>query len=124
MKINSDQITHCLTLCSCVCVHVWLTRIRRLPVTQFTCNVAYTPVFFKWKLLSWAVVVASATLVLALITTGLFFALNVTAACLMLPYVVWLLYLPAWTYKLWQLNPDAADAANAQTKLLGTTASP
>ena len=73
---------------------------------QLTANVAWSPVFFAWHLISVSVWVLAATLVLALATTIVFGRIRRLAGWLMVPYLAWLCYAGALNVGIDRLNPD------------------
>lgn len=77
-------------------------------VAQFALCLAWTPVFFGAHLVTGALLVIIGMLLLAVAATVLFARIRVTAAWLMVPYLVWISFAGVLTWRIGQLNPDAA----------------
>lgn len=89
-------------------------------VVQFALNLAWTPVFFGAHRLSPALWVLVGMIATAVAATLAFGRIRSTAAWLMVPYLAWLCYAGALTWRLVQLNPDAGVARPAAaTQILG-----
>lgn len=93
---------------------VWGTRDapgRRLAialfVVGFAINLTWSPLFFRLHMISAALAVLGAMLVVALLTTWAFWRVNRLAAWLMLPYVAWLCFAGALNTSILMLNPTA-----------------
>ena len=82
---------------------------------QFACNLAWTPVFFGAHRIGTALAVLIAMLVLAVATTFAFARIREQAAWLMVPYLVWISFAGVLTWRIGQLNPDAATLASGST---------
>jgi tryptophan-rich sensory protein len=63
--------------------------------------------FFGMHQVTWALVTIAAMFVLAFATTMLFGRIRSSAAWLMVPYLVWLVYAGLLTYRISELNPGA-----------------
>jgi tryptophan-rich sensory protein len=74
---------------------------------QLALNLAWTPIFFGAHLVGAAVLTIAAMLALSIATTFLFARIRVTAAWLMVPYMVWISFAGMLTWRIGQLNPDA-----------------
>ncbi len=75
---------------------------------QFVLNLAWTPLFFGMHQVGAALLVIVAMLLLAIVTTLLFGRIRSLAAWLMVPYLVWISFAGVLTWRIGQLNPDAA----------------
>ncbi len=73
---------------------------------QLTANLAWSPVFFAWHLVSASVWVLAATLALAVAASVVFGRIRRTAGWLMVPYLAWLCYAGALNLGIDRLNPD------------------
>lgn len=78
---------------------------------QFVLMLAWTPIFFGAHQVSLALVDLLALLALAIATTFAFARIRQAAAWLMLPYLVWVSFAGVLTWRIGQLNPDAATLA-------------
>ncbi len=74
---------------------------------QLTLNFAWSPVFFKYHMIDFALVLIVAMLLLAAVTASLFRRLRPVAGWLMLPYLAWLCLATALNYETGRLNPGA-----------------
>lgn len=74
-------------------------------LTQLVLNALWTWVFFHWQLgaLSFLTICVLWLLILATILS--FKQRHIGAACLLLPYLLWVSIATALTYSLWQNNP-------------------
>lgn len=77
-------------------------------VAQFACNLAWTPLFFGAHRVDAALLLIVAMLGLAILTTFVFGRVRRVAAWLMLPYLIWVSFAGVLTWRIGQLNPDAA----------------
>lgn len=75
---------------------------------QLALNLTWTPVFFGMHQVGTALVVILAMLAAAVATTVVFGGIRRTAAWLMVPYLVWIAFAGVLTWRIGQLNPDAA----------------
>ena len=71
-------------------------------------NLIWSPLFFGAHQVFWALVLIVIMFVLALATTFVFGRVRSSAAWLMVPYLLWLLYAGMLNWKIDQLNPNAA----------------
>ncbi|OWK28491.1 TspO/MBR family protein [Sphingomonas mucosissima] len=76
-------------------------------VAQFGLNLAWTPLFFGAHRINLAFITLITMLVLAIATTIVFSRIRPRAAWLMVPYLVWISFAAALTWRIGQLNPDA-----------------
>ena len=81
---------------------------------QFILNLVWQPIFFGAHLVMPALVVNLGMLVLGIGTTMAFGRIRTGAAWLMLPYLVWIGFAGVLTWRIGQLNPDAATLVPAQ----------
>lgn len=99
----------------------WGARGRRLAIVAFIIhlpvNLAFTPVFFGNQNIVGGLIVlglADATLIAMLMA---FWRVRRSAAMLLLPYLVWLLFASVLTWQFHVLNPDGgADSPSVQTQ--------
>lgn len=77
-------------------------------VAQLACNLAWTPLFFGAHRVDLALVDVALMLALAIATTVAFGRIRSAAAWLMVPYLVWIAFAGVLTWRIGQLNPDAA----------------
>lgn len=70
-------------------------------------NLAWSPLFFKLHMISVALVVIIAMLIVALATCWAFFRVNRLAGFLMLPYLGWLCFATGLNASILMLNPMA-----------------
>lgn len=82
-------------------------------VVQFALNLIWTPLFFGMHQIGAALLVIVLMLVAAIATTIAFSRIRVTAAWLLLPYLVWISFAGVLTWRIGQLNPDAGTLAPA-----------
>jgi benzodiazapine receptor len=78
---------------------------------QFVLNLLWTPIFFGAHQVTLALVDLLALLALAIATTFAFARIRTAAAWLMAPYLVWVSFAGVLTWRIGQLNPDAATLA-------------
>lgn len=77
-------------------------------VAQFACNLAWTPLFFGAHQVDAALLLIVTMLGLAILTTFVFGRVRRMAAWLMLPYLAWVAFAGVLTWRIGQLNPNAA----------------
>ena len=75
---------------------------------QLGLNFLWTPVFFEWHLLDWAIVVIVLLDAAVVITIVVFARYSRLAAGLMVPYLLWCLYATSLSIGFWWLNRGAA----------------
>ncbi|WP_174287426.1 TspO/MBR family protein [Sphingomonas bacterium] len=83
-------------------------------VLQFILNLVWQPTFFGGHLVYIALIVIAGMLVLGIATTMAFARVRTGAAWLMVPYLVWISFAGVLTWRIGQLNPDAATLVPAQ----------
>lgn len=76
-------------------------------VLGFAINLTWSPLFFRFHMISGALAVLGVMLVVALLTTWAFYRVNRLAAWLMLPYVAWLCFAGVLNTRILMLNPMA-----------------
>jgi tryptophan-rich sensory protein len=74
-------------------------------LVQLAANALWTWLFFAWQLGAAAFVEILVLWALILLTIGLFWRVSTLAASLLLPYLAWVTFACALTFKTWQLNP-------------------
>jgi tryptophan-rich sensory protein len=84
-------------------------------VVQFALNLLWTPIFFGAHQIGTAVLIIGAMLLAAIATTIAFQRVRATAAWLMLPYLVWISFAGVLTWRIGQLNPQAALVPTARS---------
>ena len=77
-------------------------------VAQFVLNLAWTPVFFGAHQVGTALAIIIGMIILSIATTILFGRIRPLAAWLMVPYLVWISFAAVLTWRIDQVNPDAA----------------
>lgn len=77
-------------------------------VGQFVLNLAWTPVFFGAHQVGTALAIIIGMIILSIATTILFGRIRPLAAWLMVPYLVWISFAAVLTWRIDQVNPDAA----------------
>ncbi|RDC59463.1 putative membrane protein YtaB [Alteripontixanthobacter maritimus] len=89
----------------------WGARGRGIAIAlfalQFCVNLAWSPVFFALHEIRAALVVIGILDVLVIATIFAFWKVRKTAAMLLLPYLVWILFATLLNYQFLVLNPDA-----------------
>ena len=70
---------------------------------QLAVNGLWSPVFFGWHLLGWALVVIVVLVVLVALTTVQFFRIDRPAGWLLVPYLLWVTFATALNYGIWRL---------------------
>ena len=71
---------------------------------QMVLNALWTPIFFRYHLIGWALIDAIALFVLILATIVAFWRVDRVSARLMIPYALWVGFAVVLTGSLWQLN--------------------
>ncbi len=104
---------------------VWNARGARLRgtaialfVLQFAANLAWSPLFFRYRQIEDAFWLIVALMVLAVLTTLCFATVRRMAAVLLLPYLAWLAFAALLNWRIHELNPDGGpDVAVAHVSL-------
>ena len=84
------------------------TRTLVLFAIQLLLNFAWSPVFFAWHRVDWALSLIAAMIV---VTIGLIFLIwrfRIVASLLLYPYLGWLMFAAALNWQILTLNPSAA----------------
>jgi len=84
--------------------HVWVKTALYHFVFQLMFNALWSLVFFGLQKMLWALLTIVALFVLILLTFKWFKVVNKTAAYLLIPYAVWVLYAMALNFEIWRLN--------------------
>ena len=71
---------------------------------QLILNLLWTPLFFKYKKIGWALIDCFLLLITVIGMTGLFFDISVLLGMLQIPYVVWLFVAFRLNFDIYQLN--------------------
>lgn len=88
----------------------WRTLAIAAFVVQFLLNLAWSPVFFVAHNIPLALGIMFILLLAAAVTGFFFWKTRKNAGLLMVPYIVWLLFLSVLNVQFMQLNPDAGGA--------------
>ena len=75
---------------------------------QLVVNLIWTPLFFGAHQVFWSLLAIVAMLGLTVATTFLFARIRRVAAWLLVPYMVWISFAGVLTWRILDLNPDAA----------------
>jgi len=81
-----------------------VTRALVLYAIQLALNFMWTIIFFRFELYGLAFIELMILLVFILITTLEFRKIDKTAAYLMIPYILWVLFAGILNYAVWMLN--------------------
>lgn len=73
---------------------------------QLAANALWTWIFFAWRRGDWAFIEILLLWVLIVATFTAFLRIRPLAAVLLLPYLAWVGFACALTFKLWQMNPQ------------------
>ncbi len=81
---------------------------RRVAMTlfavQLVVNLTWSPVFFALHMIGLAVLHIGVLWVLVVLTINTFWHFSRVAACLMVPYLMWISFAAWLSYSVWQLN--------------------
>ena len=78
---------------------------------QLVLNFAWSPVFFAWHRIDWALMLIGAMVVLTVVLVVLLWRIRRLAALLILPYLAWIAFAAALTFSIGALNPDGPQVA-------------
>ncbi|KQM63618.1 CrtK protein [Sphingomonas sp. Leaf17] len=84
-------------------------------VVQLALNLVWTPVFFGAHQVGLALIVIVAMLAATIATAFAFGRIRPLAAWLLVPYMVWISFAGVLTWRIGQLNPNAATLAPGHT---------
>ena len=76
---------------------------------QLVLNYAWSPLFFGWHQIGWALLLIAAMIALTVALIVLLWGIRRVAALLLLPYLAWLCFAALLTFSVWTLNPDAGE---------------
>lgn len=74
---------------------------------QLAVNLVWSPLFFGMHQVGWALGVIAAMFVLTAATTAVFARIRTTAAWLLVPYLLWIVFAGYLTWQIMALNPGA-----------------
>jgi len=78
-------------------------------IFQLALNFAWSPLFFAWHEVGWALALIVAMLAVTAALIVLLCRIRPAAAWLMMPYAAWLVFAGLLTWQVDTLNPDARD---------------
>lgn len=84
--------------------HVWVKTALYHFVFQLLINALWSLVFFSLQKIFWALLTIVVLFILILLTFKWFKVVNKTAAYLLIPYAIWVLYAMALNFEIWRLN--------------------
>ncbi|PWL40279.1 sensory protein TspO [Flagellimonas aquimarina] len=84
--------------------HIWVKTALYHFGFQLLFNALWSIVFFGFKSPSWALLVILLLLTLIILTIKWFKVVSKTAAFLLIPYLMWVLFASLLNYKIWELN--------------------
>jgi len=84
--------------------HIWVKTAMYHFIFQLLFNALWSIVFFGLHQPFWALLIIITLFILILLTFKWFKVVNKTAAYLLIPYLVWVLFATALNYKIWELN--------------------
>lgn len=100
-----------MALAFAIVLHARGARGRRAAIiafiAQFVLNLVWPPLFFRAHQVDQALILIVALLVIAAVTTALFWRVRSVAGLLLLPYLCWLAFASYLNYEIGRLNPDA-----------------
>ncbi len=84
----------------------WNVQCKPLALflVQWVLNALWTPLFFGFDLAGWALVDVLVLLAFILLTIKAFRPVDRVAACLMVPYAVWVAFASVLNFTIWRLN--------------------
>ena len=95
----------------------WGSRYRGPAILAFAIqlalNLAWSPVFFAEHEITLALAVMGVLDVAVIVTIVLFWKVRRTAALLLVPYLLWILFATVLNYEFLRLNPDADGAESS-----------
>lgn len=84
--------------------HIWVKTALYHFVFQLLFNALWSVVFFSLQQVFWGLLTIITLIILILLTIKWFKVVNKTAAYLLIPYAVWVLYAMALNFEIWRLN--------------------
>lgn len=84
--------------------HVWVKTALYHFVFQLLFNALWSIVFFSLQQIFWALLVIITLLILIGLTIKWFKVVNKTAAYLLIPYLLWVIFATALNFEIWRLN--------------------
>ena len=84
--------------------HVWVKTAMYHFLFQLLFNALWFLVFFGLQSPFWALLVIISLLILIALTIKWFKVVNITAAYLMIPYFIFILFTTVLNYKIWEMN--------------------
>lgn len=84
--------------------HIWVKTALYHFVFQLLFNALWSIVFFSLQEVFWALLTIITLLVLIGLTIKWFKVVNKTAAYLLIPYLLWVLFATALNFEIWRLN--------------------
>jgi tryptophan-rich sensory protein len=84
--------------------HIWVKTALYHFVFQLLINALWSLVFFSLQEVFWALFTIIILLTLIILTIKWFKVVNKTAAYLLIPYLLWVLYATALNFEIWRLN--------------------
>lgn len=85
--------------------HIWVKTALYHFVFQLLFNALWSIVFFSLQEVFWALLIIITLLVLIGLTIKWFNVVNKTAAYLLIPYLIWVLFATVLNFEIWRLNP-------------------
>lgn len=84
--------------------HIWVKTALYHFGFQLVLNASWSIAFFGYQSPLVAMLIIIALIVLVLITFKWFKVVNTTAAYLLIPYILWIVYAAALNFEIWRLN--------------------
>lgn len=84
--------------------HIWVKTALYHFVFQLLFNALWSVVFFSLQEVFWALLTIITLIVLISLTIKWFKVVNNTAAYLLIPYAIWVIYAMALNFEIWRLN--------------------
>jgi benzodiazapine receptor len=100
-----------MALALAIVLHARGARMRGLAVAlflvQLAMNLLWSPLFFRAHQVGNALILIVAMLLIAALTSALFWRIRRAAGLLMLPYLIWLAFAAYLNFEIGRLNPNA-----------------
>jgi tryptophan-rich sensory protein len=84
--------------------HIWVKTALYHFVFQLLFNALWSIVFFSLREILWGLLVIITLLILIGLTIKWFKVVNKTAAYLLIPYLLWVIFATALNFEIWRLN--------------------